>query len=327
MTDRLYLGCDVGNSKTHLVLADDDGHVHGFAVGPGGNPGRRLYAQTAEMITSLVRRAGGRDVPIESAVLAVAGVDFEDEAAAMTAAFRRVNLAKTSLIYNDTFAVLRAGTDGTDGVAVVAGAGINCVGRYRAVDVRFHSLGRLSGDWGGGMELGLEGIGSACRSQDGRGPQTALQGRVPAHFGMSTPLEVVDAIHRGALEHSRLTELARVVLEVAAEGDAVAVGLARRLGRETVDLVRAAVARLGCDINDLPIVLDGSLLQARNPEVVQTITAGLAALGRRSQPTVGSAPPVLGALLLAYDAAAVRVDDRAALEAGLIESFAGQPSR
>ena len=77
---------------------------------------------------------------------------------------------------NDTFALLRAGTDSPDAIAVVCGAGINCVGR--AADgriARFPALGMLSGDWGGGQHLAALALWHAARAEDGRGPATALQ--------------------------------------------------------------------------------------------------------------------------------------------------------
>ena len=65
--------------------------------------------------------------------------------------------------------MLRTGTDRGFGVAVVCGAGINCVGiGPDGRQVRFPALGRITGDWGGGLGLafgdGLEvGRGGAGR--------------------------------------------------------------------------------------------------------------------------------------------------------------------
>ena len=70
---------------------------------------------------------------------------------------------------NDTLAVLRAGTERGWGVAVVCGAGINCVGvAPDGRSVRFPALGRITGDWGGGYDVGLEALYVAARGEDGR---------------------------------------------------------------------------------------------------------------------------------------------------------------
>ncbi len=56
------------------------------------------------------------------------------------------------MVDNDTFALLRSGTDRGWGVAVVCGGGINCVGLTAdGREVRFPSLGPITGDWGEAM--------------------------------------------------------------------------------------------------------------------------------------------------------------------------------
>ena len=106
------------------------------------------------------------------------------------------------MVGNDTFAVLRAGTERGWGVAVVCGAGINCVGvAPDGRDARFPALGAITGDWGGGYDVGLAALSAAARSEDGRGPATTLEHAVPAHFGFETPLELATAIHAGEIAH------------------------------------------------------------------------------------------------------------------------------
>ena len=116
---------------------------------------------------------------------------------------------------NDSFALLRAGTDAPDAVAVVCGAGINCVGRGRATVGTPASprSGRISGDWGGGLELGDEALWWAARADDGRGPSTVLTSLVPDFFGLPDVPAVYEAIHFGQLDQRRLIELAPTVLQ------------------------------------------------------------------------------------------------------------------
>ena len=74
------------------------------------------------------------------------------------------------VVRNDTFAILRAGVEEPRGVAVVCGAGINCVGmRPDGRVARFPALGRVSGDWGGGGGLFEEAMWRGARAEDGRG--------------------------------------------------------------------------------------------------------------------------------------------------------------
>ena len=53
----------------------------------------------------------------------------------------------------------------------------------------------MSGDWGGGRDVGFAALAAAVRAADGRGPRTVLETAVPAHFGLSDPSEVARAVH------------------------------------------------------------------------------------------------------------------------------------
>src|SRR5205814_330338 len=115
--------------------------------------------------------------------LLLAGVDFPSEIEQMQDAARDRGLARKLTVGNDTLAVLRAGTEHGWGVAIVCGAGINCVGV--APDGRqagFPALGWTTGDWGGGYDVGLAAVVAAARSEDGRGAETTLERAVPGHF-------------------------------------------------------------------------------------------------------------------------------------------------
>src|SRR5213593_5033727 len=84
------------------------------------------------------------------------------------------------VLRNDTFAILRAGTDRTWGVGVVCGYGTNCSavapdGRT----FRFPAIGDISGDWGGGSDIGRLALWYAVRAEDGRGDETELVHLVP----------------------------------------------------------------------------------------------------------------------------------------------------
>ena len=111
---------------------------------------------------------------------------------------RARRLAGETLLFNDTFAALRAGTPDGWGVAVICGSGMNAVGRAPDGRVaRFAGLGEIAGDRGGGSGLGMWGLGAAVRAVDGRGPATTLSALVPAHFGLDEPAAVTEALYCG----------------------------------------------------------------------------------------------------------------------------------
>jgi N-acetylglucosamine kinase-like BadF-type ATPase len=206
---------------------------------------------------------------------------------------------------------------------VVCGAGINCLGvAPDGREARFLSLGPLSGDWGGGADVGMAALSAAARGIDGRGPRTILETAVPAHFGLTGPLELARAIHLRRIPESRLGELAPVVL-AASDEDPVAAEIVDRLAGEVVGLAKAAINRLELNGTDADVVLGGGVLRSVAPSVVETIAAGVTEAAPRALLTIAPSEPIVGAALLALDA--LGADDtakeraRAELDAALAD--------
>jgi N-acetylglucosamine kinase-like BadF-type ATPase len=202
---------------------------------------------------------------------------------------------------NDTFAVLRAGTERGWGVAITCGAGINCVGvSPDGRHARFPALGEITGDWGGGYDLGLAAAFAAARSEDGRGPRTSLEHAVPTHFGLEAPSELAAAIHFGQIAQRRVIELAPVVLAEAAD-DAVAAEIVLRLAAEVVALARVALKRLGLINEPAEVLLGGGVLQDADGDLLAAIDRGLReyAPNVTVRPTASAA--IVGAALLGLD--------------------------
>lgn len=271
----------------------------GFARGPLSHPHHLGVHASAAAIDALAAEVGA---PADLAVLLVAGLDFPDEEEAYSAEAGRHGWATEVVVGNDTFAVLRAGSSSGWGVAVTCGSGMNCVGvGPDGHTARFASLGPVSGDtMDGGGAVGLAAVGAAVRSEDGRGPKSALERLVPEYFGCATPVELAREVHGRRIPWARLGELAPLVFE-AAETDAVAAGIVDLQAAEVVAYVRAAVNRLGLADQEVEIVLGGGVLQAGNARLLGGIEAGLREVGPRLVVHVAASRPIVGSVLLGLD--------------------------
>lgn len=303
----LLIAVDAGNSKTDVALLDTAGHVRSFVRGPVGSPQAVGLAGTIELLGRLLAEAGEqaglspRLPPAAVASLQMAGLDFPVEEQQFSEAAADCGWAEDLLVGNDTFALLRVGAVRGWGVAVVCGAGINCVGvAPDGRQVRFPAVGEISGDWGGGISVGLAAVAAAARSEDGRGPTTSLEADVPAHFGLERPLDLAEALHFGRIARDRLAELAPVVL-ASAKTDPVAASIVERLAAEVVALARAALVRLGLLAEPVDVILGGGILAAADPGLTSAIEAGLRTISTSITPRVVSARPIIGAALLALD--------------------------
>jgi N-acetylglucosamine kinase-like BadF-type ATPase len=298
------LAVDGGNSKTDLALIGVDGTLIATARGPGSSHHHIGLAGTVAQLSALFHEASARAngaVP-RCGVLALAGADQPEEETALEAAISAQDWAPRVIVRNDTFAVLRSGTDSPDGVAVVCGAGINCVGV--AADgrvVRFASLGGVTGDWGGGSDVGMAALGAAVRAEDGRGPDTALVDVVAGHFGRADATAVALDVQADRISIWELGEVTPAVFAAAADGDAQARLIMDRTADEVAAFVRAALTRLGMSGEEVPVVLGGSVLRAGWSMLDARIDELVARDAPRATVVRTAYPPLVGAALLALD--------------------------
>ncbi|MEU9622815.1 N-acetylglucosamine kinase [Streptomyces sp. NPDC087228] len=300
------LAIDAGNSKTDVALIGEDGTVLAASRGGGFQPPVVGVEAAVDMLGAAVGQVlelSGEPVGSVAHVSAcLANADLPVEEEQLARALRARGWGTTVEVRNDTFAILRAGVDEPRGVAVVCGAGINCVGMVPdGRTARFPAIGRMSGDWGGGSGLAEEAMWFASRAEDGRGEPTGLARTLPAHFGLDSMYALIEALHLGRVESERRHELTPVLFATAAAGDPVAVSLVDRLAEEVVAMASVALGRLGLLDEEAPVVLGGGVLAARHPQLDGRITELLAVRAPKAVVRVVTEPPVLGAALLGLD--------------------------
>jgi N-acetylglucosamine kinase-like BadF-type ATPase len=316
------LAVDGGNSKTDVALVGRNGRLLArVRLGRSSHLGLG-YDTAGAGLTEAVRQAcvmAGLDpdqTPVaEIGVFCVAGVDLPVDERRIGRLLRSKGWAGQVLLRNDTLAMLRAGTDRGWGVAVGCGSGLNCAGISpdgRAV--RYPALGYISGDLAeGGGWLGQSALGAALRARDGRGPRTGLERSVPQHFGLKSPLAVLNQHYAGRLDDGRLAELSLVVFSTAMQGDRVARQILDRLADEIVAMAGAVIRRLHLTRRELEVVLGGGVFQSWESQFVERIRAGLKTVNRRATIVHLEDPPVLGAALFGLDAWAAGAEEVARL--------------
>ena len=306
----MIVAIDGGNSKTDVAVLTTDGEVLSTVRGGGFRPVADGVEAAVGALTDAVTRgleAAGLTAswPVADHVSAyLANVDLPEEEQEFHRIITACNWGRGVRVGNDTFALLRAGVTERWGVAVVCGAGINCAGIGPDGQVaRFPSIGRITGDWGGGHHLGEEALWHGVRAEDGRGPQTALAAAVAEHFGTATALDVGLGIHFGHLAEERLGELSPVLFAVAAAGDEIAGRLVERQADEVSALATVVLRRLGLLGSPVEVVLGGGVLAARDLGLMTAIQERFARVAPQAKLIVVDAPPVLGAALLGLDSA------------------------
>jgi len=304
------LGVDGGNSKADVVLAGRDGRLLAFGHGPtishqqvGLQAG---MARLVEEVTGLAVGAGvnsGRGPIAEVGSFCLAGADFPAEVRLLQRGIEDTGLAGRTIVANDTFGALRAGTSRPWGVVLICGHGINAaaVGRDGR-SARFDAIGEYSGDWGGGHGVAAAGLAAAVRAADGRGGRTALEERVARHFGRRSIEAVVRDLYYERAGHDRYDEVAPLVFEVAAEGDVVARSIVDRLADELVAMGTALIRRTRLERSDPEVVLAGGVFRTREAGFYARLERGIRRVSPKATFVRLEVPPVLGAALIGLEA-------------------------
>ena len=309
------LAVDGGGSKTDVAIVSAKGDVLGVARGPtcshelvglGG-----VVGALRPTVDAALRQAGiaaGNGPVADVGAFALSGADLPSDDRRLLRVLRTAEWAGSELVANDTFAVLRAGTDRGWGIGVVCGSGINCTGvGPDGRTVRFPAVGEFPGAADGGGWIGEMGLGAAVRGRDGRGQRTVLERTVPAHFGVRRPWSVLEGIRNGLFARDRVVlELPPLVFAAAANGDAVARSIVDALADEVVTMVVASLRRLRLLRTEVDVTLGGGVFRAEDPAFVTRIRAGVCETAPNARVAVLDGPPVVGAALLGLDHAGAR---------------------
>jgi glucosamine kinase len=261
---RILIGVDVGGTKTAAGVAEGE-QIVARADGPGAavRPGRALAS--AGVIAEVVRRALAAAGRLTGDVLYVgaAGAGREPERDELRKALRGESMATTVVVATDIEISLAAAFDDGPGIVVSAGTGSVAVGRDGAG--RQHRLGGYGwqmGDEGSGYAIGRAALGAVSRAADGRSPRTALSERILA----ASRSEDFDALVRWAAGASpaEVAALAPHVLEVAAQGDPLAQGIADYAARELTQLAICLLPLMEVQ-PPVGVAITGGLLSSEGP--------------------------------------------------------------
>jgi N-acetylglucosamine kinase-like BadF-type ATPase len=296
-----FLGVDIGGTKSHALIADEEGNALGFGeTGPGNHEvvGYRGLKKALTIITSqALGVASIRRNQIAGAGFGVAGYDWPSELAPTLEAIQTLKLKARLSAVNDTIVGLLAGASQGWGIAVVAGTGENCWGW----DVN-RRVGRVTGNGygenGSAWTLVYKSVEAIAHQWTLRGPATAL---TPAFIKLTGAKDISDFLEGLALERYHLDpRAAPLVFQVASQGDEIAQGIIRWTGQELGQLALCVARQLEFQKINFEVVLVGSLYEIGSMlidpmrETIHTEAPG-ARLVRLA------APPVIGGVLLGME--------------------------
>lgn len=299
----IYLGVDIGSSRSLAVIADEAGKILGTGEGGPGNhevvgyPGLEKTLQA--IVGDALKSAGMKKEDITGAGFGVSGYDWPSEQAPTMDAIQTLRLSAKLELVNDTLLGLIAGTEQGWGIAVVAGTGENCWGRdSRGRIGRMTGCGALMAEYGGAYSIVAKAIHTVAKAWSQRGPSTALIQILLEATGAHNTEDLLEGLTLGRYQGD--AEIAPRIFKSAEEGDAVALEVVRWAGHQLGNLVNGVIRQLEFEAESFEVVEMGGVFNAgkilSDPFHQEVLTV---APGARFVPL--KVPPVVGAVLLAME--------------------------
>ena len=302
----VLLGVDGGNTKTIALVARADGTVVGagrvtecadpYAVGLD-----RAVTVILEAANEALTQAAGP--PVGAAAFSLAGADWPEDVADLGGALRIY--WPDALVVNDGIGALRAAVPEGPGVVIALGTGAATAAR--GTDGRtWHSS--FWQEPQGARELGVRALQAVYRAELGIEQPTALTERVLARLGEETVEAVLyRATRRGPARWREPAALAGLVLDAAEEGDPAAFAIVHEQGLSLGRTALAAARKVGIDGLQFPVALCGGVLRHRGSVLEEALLSAIRSGAPGAWPVRPPLEPAAGALLLAFDRAAITV--------------------
>lgn len=258
----IAVGVDAGGSKTAVVHAVD-GEVSRIEVCDGANASSRGAEAAAATIADAVERSLDGAIP-HAIFVGAAGAARSEVRSAIEDALRSRYASARVQVRDDAYIALRANVREGDGVVVIAGTGSIAYAQHGDDGYRCGGYGYLLGDDGSGFTIGSAGISHLLRSYDGRVPRDELAAAMEAHLAVNDLQAVLHAVYHADQPVAAVASAARVVLELAQDGERSATKIVQGAALALAELTKSVIKRANLTGAAVPIVLAGGLLSSNS---------------------------------------------------------------
>jgi N-acetylglucosamine kinase-like BadF-type ATPase len=304
------IGVDGGTTKTIALVADLNGQILGMARGTGSNASGEDVNEPMRIVVDAVRQAlEASGIPPEEVALGMftlAGADWTEDILRRQLVLERAGLARKVVVKNDTFGGLRAGTRCPYGVVIAAGSGANTA--IITPSGQEWAYGYYQ-NYGGAFDFSREAIEAVLRAEDGRGGPTLLTELVLSQLRFSSIEEMVKALVAKKVGQASQLALCPRVFEASVAGDEVASGIIVRHGLALAEYAAAIIRRFQMVQEAFDVVLVGSVFKGPGTLLTDTITTAIHTVAPYARVVRSLFEPVIGALLLAYDALGLPISE------------------
>jgi len=310
---RYFLGIDVGSSKTHALIVDENGQCVGFGKAGGGNHQNGGYERTEnvlrESLEGALKMSGVDRAQVVGAGFGVAGYDFPSDREEHLRVISTLGLSCPFEVVNDGWNGLFAGATSGVGVNITAGSSNNARGRNRnGKEGRIVGKGFQFGEYAGAIEIVQYALQMVNHAWIKRTAPTKLTDILIEGVGAKNEVDLMEGISNST--YHLYSHLALPIFQAAREGDDAASKIIRWAGEELGWLAVSVARQIEMEKEDVEIILSGSVFEAgemiTNPmqELVFKYCPHAKMIRLDGPPVVGAA--ILGMEQVGFDGYAVR---------------------
>lgn len=295
-----FLGVDVGGTKTHALIANDQGQALGFSEAGSGNHQSVGYNGLGDVLKLTVERALRQARlsvdEIAGAGFGIGGYDWPSQFQAHWDAIAPLGLLCPVELSNDSIIGLMAGAPRAWGLVLIAGTGNNCRGRDRnGREARITGEGGRFGEYGGAGEMVEKAIQAISHQWTRRGPKTALSKMFISMTGAKDLDALIEGIDLDCYHPD--ASWAPAIFQAARAGDRVAHEIIDWSGRESGESACAVIRQLKIEDEQFDVILVGSVF-AGGQLYIRPLRQTIHKLAPRAKLVKLSAPPVVGGVIL-----------------------------
>jgi len=298
---RYFLGVDVGGTKTHALIADENGNALGFGMDGAGNWQLVGFDGLRKVVSVTIHQAlSSADLrldQISAAGFGIAGYDWPSQLQSHLDAIASIGLSCPLELTNDSIIGLMAGAAQGWGIVLVAGTGNNCRGRDRNQrEARITGEGIRFGEFGGASEMVMKAIHAVAYEWSMRGPKTILSEMFINVTGAKNLDDLIEGIDMERYQPH--PAWAPIVFEAAYLGDSIAGAVITWSANELGESACAVIRQLKIENEEFEIVMAGSLFDGGDL-YIKPLCHTIQRLAPKAKMVKLEAPPVVGGVILA----------------------------
>lgn len=309
---KYVLGLDGGGTKTHAALFDIEGNlVDIMDWGPTNHEVleegfSQLSDEMKGLLSFLLQKNSIEAEDLAVSAFGMAGVDTRRQHDIISGIIRDLGI-QHFILTNDAYLGVKAGCPTGIGICVINGTGCTVAGiDENDAMIQIGGQGSLTGDVGGGSEIGMAAIRRVYDYLFRLESHTVMADIMFEQLGISSKFDFMEvvpvALENGTL---RLNGLGEMVFDAANMNDEAAISILDYVGRELGRSVNGAIYELSFRDKDfIQVVLAGSVnVKGKNPSLVNGIKNQVISCNsdKKVDFIVLKQPPVTGAVIWALE--------------------------